>query len=558
MDFQERLEQINYEGKIPEVMICPISKKIMNHPVIVVLSDKNLLFDRDSIYRAFAAENFPSQIKWQGINIPQTTLIGNKCSVLKDLIENFVSYKEGKKDRSTYIMEKEELLVDPITMNRIEWPCILSSGQIYDGYTLGQYYMKNPKKNTEGVILDPMSLTPLTQSDLDTIKKQTNDPTFSSLINQSKQLLKAAKENNVEQTQSCIDEDCDLEISDSMDQTPLLLTIKNGANDCFELLLKNGAKPTDEALMEAAHQGQFAMMTRLLEEGADINAKDQDGNNLLMPVLTSGEEPTEQSFQQINEMIHLLMEKGVDFKHKNLHGDTILFPAIITENYQLADELIAKGLDINVKIKAREDVFGPPIPGGTLLTLVATIAAQMNSGIDNNLYNLSKIIQYMIDKDADLTATTDSGKTALDILREGKRDDLVKILDAAQVVKPVDTTILAKVRRGLQACGDTGFKIDDILLDLQNFIKYEKKEQAIVDKHQKILNNIVATLNSLDGLSEEQLNSACSKGHPLHQVLSQTQGNDIFLTAKSKEWSQEILNTDFGETKTMMPGKNNY
>lgn len=54
--------------------------------------------------------------------------------------------------------------------------------------------------------------------------------------------------------------------------SPLLIALKRGFYSMVELLLKNGARPTDKALLEAVRSRRLDMVTLLLDHGADVNS----------------------------------------------------------------------------------------------------------------------------------------------------------------------------------------------------------------------------------------------------------------------------------------------
>src|SRR5208283_1893942 len=68
-----------------------------------------------------------------------------------------------------------------------------------------------------------------------------------------------------------------------------------------------GANDKNRELMQAAEKGQLEEVTRLLNEGADVNAKDQQGKTALILAASKGQLP----------VTKLLLDKGADVNAKD-------------------------------------------------------------------------------------------------------------------------------------------------------------------------------------------------------------------------------------------------
>ena len=68
------------------------------------------------------------------------------------------------------------------------------------------------------------------------------------------------------------------------------------------------------ALILASHQGQTAMVEKLLNKGADVNARTQKGTTALISAAGRGDVNT----------VRLLLGKGADFTRKDSSGKTAL------------------------------------------------------------------------------------------------------------------------------------------------------------------------------------------------------------------------------------------
>jgi len=119
------------------------------------------------------------------------------------------------------------------------------------------------------------------------------------------------------------DENRDIKIADGSDSTP---------------------SESDMNLLEEAAGGcELEACEKFLEEGADVNARDEDGSTPLLWAVLSGSQ----------EVVELLIARGADINGKNNEGESPLHWAAISGNIKIAEVLLAKGAQVNVK-----DIFG--------------------------------------------------------------------------------------------------------------------------------------------------------------------------------------------------------
>lgn len=116
--------------------------------------------------------------------------------------------------------------------------------------------------------------------------------------------------------------------------TALVLAASYGRTETVQLLIENGANVNAReidgktALMMAASHGHTETAKLLIENGADINTKDEDGNTTLM---WAAEENT--------ETVQLLIENGANVNARNKNGKTALMWAIYYGHTETADIL---------------------------------------------------------------------------------------------------------------------------------------------------------------------------------------------------------------------------
>ena len=137
----------------------------------------------------------------------------------------------------------------------------------------------------------------------------------------------------------------DVEASDATDgATPLLLACRNRLTTVANLLIEQGRVDLDSVdcnnkspLIEASNYGitrDNLLLLRLLEYGADVNAKDDKGNTLLLSILIDVQKTMrsvfsrssdfpEDSLSEKRKVIANLMSKGADIFGENLDGKSV-------------------------------------------------------------------------------------------------------------------------------------------------------------------------------------------------------------------------------------------
>ena len=114
----------------------------------------------------------------------------------------------------------------------------------------------------------------------------------------------------------------------------------------------------ETALMKAASTGDADVVTALLENGANVNATDNESMNALLFALSSenfahGDDAKTLPERRIEVARSLLLAKNVDVNAQNSDGETALMRAVRLENAEIVKSLLARGADPN-----RSDVFG--------------------------------------------------------------------------------------------------------------------------------------------------------------------------------------------------------
>ena len=185
----------------------------------------------------------------------------------------------------------------------------------------------------------------------------------------------------------------------------------------IEALLAKGAdinarnNEGDTMLLLAASSGKKDIVEWLLAKGADVNAKGMDEETPLHRAAYSGEK----------DIAELLLAKGADVKARNREERAPLRMAVGRGNKDIAELLLAKGADVNAV-----DQYGTP------LHLAAT-----GGNID--------IAELLLAKGADTNAQSDYPGTPLDTAMVDKRSDMVDLLERHMLMQarlhPFDTLV---------------------------------------------------------------------------------------------------------------------
>lgn len=136
---------------------------------------------------------------------------------------------------------------------------------------------------------------------------------------------------------------------DEQGTSPVAYTAMGSRQDYLKILLEHGGDPNSRneqrpAVMEAALQDQWPNVVYLLDHGADINAVDERGQNLLI---------TYAGLQYFDKVAYLI-DRGADIFHKTKNGSWVASriqssnPNPGTENYKwqqiVRQKLMEKGV----------------------------------------------------------------------------------------------------------------------------------------------------------------------------------------------------------------------
>lgn len=147
------------------------------------------------------------------------------------------------------------------------------------------------------------------------------------------------------------------------------------------------AKLLNQAVMQAAYDGNLNRIRVLLARGAEISATDEDGENALVWAADGGQ----------LRSIDFLLKHGVSAADKN--GDVALFTAVDEGQTGILKSLLTYGANVN----ARDANGATPL----------TVACFYDTGEDGSFGQYPDIVKLLLLHRADVKAKDKRGKTAL-------------------------------------------------------------------------------------------------------------------------------------------------
>ena len=158
-------------------------------------------------------------------------------------------------------------------------------------------------------------------------------------------LIQAARDDDLETVRSLLASGVDVNMEDYDGRTALGWAAYKGHTEICRFLVENGAdveaksKKGITPLMLAADQSHMRICMLLLEKGADIDAKTTDnGQTALM---------TAASKRENGAIVTLLLENGAEVNMENDKGATALLVAACTGDSEIVKILLEKGADVN-------------------------------------------------------------------------------------------------------------------------------------------------------------------------------------------------------------------
>jgi ankyrin repeat protein len=244
-----------------------------------------------------------------------------------------------------------------------------------------------------------------------------------------KAIHEAAKKADLKEVTRLLEQGADVNAKDNTGITPLHWAVINSHKAVADLLIAKGADVSakDNIGRTPLHiVANEDMAALLIAKNADLNAKDGIGQTPLVAAC----------FNKHKDVIVLLILSGADVKAADNAGRTPLHLAHFFEGTQLAELLISKGANVN----ARSDDGRTPLYQAVARDRLSLAELLVVNGADINvrdkygetpLHNAGvNTIAWLIAKGADVEAKNNDGRTPLILAAYNDRKDKAELLIA--------------------------------------------------------------------------------------------------------------------------------
>jgi pectate lyase len=223
-----------------------------------------------------------------------------------------------------------------------------------------------------------------------------------------------------------VDHGAKFDVKDRDGWTSFRYAAAQGSRDILEFFVSKGADVS--TLHMAACMGDLTRVRSFLEQGADINTKDELGWTPLYWAASTGR----------TEVAELLIAKGADIQAKTNDEATPLHQASSSGGEELVKLLISKNADVNAKNKNGTTPLHNGVSSGNraIVELLLAKGANINAQNRNNLTPLhsavirgqKEIVEVLIAKGADVNAKNAQGQTPLQVAENQKRTEIADLL----------------------------------------------------------------------------------------------------------------------------------
>ncbi|KAI8626185.1 ankyrin repeat-containing domain protein [Xylariaceae sp. FL1651] len=256
-------------------------------------------------------------------------------------------------------------------------------------------------------------------------------------------LFAAASEGQDTAVTLLVDNDADIEARDESEATPMHRAASSGHTSTIRLLHKKGSK-----LNYVDEDGHKDAVQLLLELGAKMEIKDTKlGSTALWAAAMA---------QHIN-VVEVLLEKGANIEAANSDGYTPLSTAVLMGNRPMVEFLLQR------KVKMRPCSIRNYSPLCTaantgfegIVDLLVEYGADLNHLSDGRNTPIiwaarqrhSMVVRMLIEMGADIDIRNDDGRTALSYAKEMGHESVVRLLSQAATLRLADGRAMTKQKQ---------------------------------------------------------------------------------------------------------------
>lgn len=184
----------------------------------------------------------------------------------------------------------------------------------------------------------------------------------------TQQLFEAVKKGNIEEAKKALENSADLFTVNRYGNSPVMVAVKSISmaeinsrststlHDMLDFLIEQGAdvnlknQSGISPLLEAVKHGDTKALKKLVASGrVDLDTRDKDGNNAMMFLLI--ESSFVASSEKFVPMCKILLDAGMNINAVNNRNETVLMLSIVKDIRDMVRFLIESGADINIPDK---------------------------------------------------------------------------------------------------------------------------------------------------------------------------------------------------------------
>jgi len=284
-------------------------------------------------------------------------------------------------------------------------------------------------------------------------------------------LVQAAAQGDAAEVNRLLKEGAHLDAADRFGQTALLAAVQNNRTDIVKLLIERGADVNGvdaAALPLAADQNNLDIAKLLLEKAANPEDKDGAGDTALLKSIDRGN----------TNMLRLLLEKGASPDDKDRNGMPPLLLASISGNAEAVKMLLAKGANVNATDGLENTALHVAVENGRTSVVEVLLAnhANIDAGAQFGYTPLfaacnacqAETARQLLEHRASISARANNGETPLHAAAHRGCPEVVKLLlDHGANIESTDNDGFTPLLDGAEAGGVIKMRKDR--MDVENF-----------------------------------------------------------------------------------------